>query len=82
MVQSIFWNQDHNILAGIQETVLTVWYYPSIVFIDRRLLKRSALMKDTRYEIDLFRVRENLKKIIMHPYRIHVVVNLEGIQVL
>lgn len=49
MVQSIFWNHEHNILAGIQETTLTVWYYPGIVFVDPRLLRRSTLIKDTRY---------------------------------
>ncbi|XP_065217449.1 intraflagellar transport protein 80 homolog isoform X2 [Planococcus citri] len=47
MVQSIFWNHDYNTLAGIQETTLTVWYYPGIVFVDPRLLRRSTLVKDT-----------------------------------
>lgn len=48
MIQSIFWNQDHNILAGIQETTLTVWCYPAVIFVDRRLLRRSTLIRDTR----------------------------------
>lgn len=52
MVQSIFWNRDYNILAGVQETTLTVWYHPGIVFTDRRLLRRSTLIKDTRFVVN------------------------------
>lgn len=48
MVQSIAWNMDSNILAGIQDTALTVWYYPAVVFVDNRLLRRSISVKDTR----------------------------------
>ncbi|CAH0390295.1 unnamed protein product [Bemisia tabaci] len=46
MVESILWNSDVNMLCGIQDTTLTVWYFPAVLFIDPRLLRRTVVMKD------------------------------------
>ncbi|RZF37993.1 hypothetical protein LSTR_LSTR006392 [Laodelphax striatellus] len=46
MVQSMCWNSSVNMLAGIQDTALTVWYYPSVLFSDQRLTRRTTVMKD------------------------------------
>nr|CAD7260712.1 unnamed protein product [Timema shepardi] len=47
MVQSLCWNSDTNILATVQDTNLTVWYYPMVLYADSRLLKKTAHMKDS-----------------------------------
>uniref|UniRef100_A0A674ND32 Intraflagellar transport 80 homolog (Chlamydomonas) n=1 Tax=Takifugu rubripes TaxID=31033 RepID=A0A674ND32_TAKRU len=41
MVHSIAWNDAANILCGIQDSQLTVWYYPSIVFTDKDLIPKT-----------------------------------------
>ncbi|KAI4815665.1 hypothetical protein KUCAC02_005802, partial [Chaenocephalus aceratus] len=46
MVHSMAWNDAANILCGIQDNQLTVWYYPSVVFTDKELLPKTLLIKD------------------------------------
>ncbi|XP_054283963.1 intraflagellar transport protein 80 homolog isoform X2 [Macrosteles quadrilineatus] len=46
MVQSVCWNSRLNILSGMQDTSLTVWYYPNVLFIDPRLTRRTIVIKD------------------------------------
>ncbi|XP_034085261.1 intraflagellar transport protein 80 homolog isoform X3 [Gymnodraco acuticeps] len=46
MVHSMAWNDAANILCGIQDNQLTVWYYPSVVFTDKELLPTTLLIKD------------------------------------
>nr|XP_019943476.1 PREDICTED: intraflagellar transport protein 80 homolog isoform X2 [Paralichthys olivaceus] len=46
MVHSMAWNDTANILCGIQDKQLTVWYYPSVVFTDKELLPKSLYTKD------------------------------------
>ncbi|KAG7215614.1 hypothetical protein INR49_022140 [Caranx melampygus] len=46
MVHSVAWNDDANILCGIQDNQFTVWYYPSAVFTDKELLPRTLYIKD------------------------------------
>lgn len=46
MVHSMAWNDAANVLCGIQDTQLTVWYYPSVVFTDKELLPKTLFMKD------------------------------------
>ncbi|XP_049774478.1 intraflagellar transport protein 80 homolog isoform X1 [Schistocerca cancellata] len=46
MVQCLRWNCDANILAAIQDTRLSVWYYPPVLHIDKRLVKKTVLVKD------------------------------------
>ncbi|XP_003968452.2 intraflagellar transport protein 80 homolog [Takifugu rubripes] len=46
MVHSIAWNDAANILCGIQDSQLTVWYYPSIVFTDKDLIPKTLHLKD------------------------------------
>lgn len=48
MVHSMAWNDAANILCGIQDNQLTVWYYPSVVFTDKELLPRTLYIKDGR----------------------------------
>ncbi|XP_039865207.1 intraflagellar transport protein 80 homolog isoform X2 [Simochromis diagramma] len=46
MVHSMAWNDAANILCGIQDNQLTVWYYPSVVFTDKELLPKTLCIKD------------------------------------
>ncbi|XP_056139215.1 intraflagellar transport protein 80 homolog [Lampris incognitus] len=46
MVHTMKWNEAANILCGIQENQLTVWYYPTAVFIDKDLLPKTLYIKD------------------------------------
>uniref|UniRef100_A0A4W6C2E8 Intraflagellar transport 80 homolog (Chlamydomonas) n=1 Tax=Lates calcarifer TaxID=8187 RepID=A0A4W6C2E8_LATCA len=46
MVHSMAWNDAANILCGIQDNQLTVWYYPSAVFTDKELLPKTLYIKD------------------------------------
>ncbi|KAM8768934.1 intraflagellar transport protein 80 homolog isoform 2-T4 [Acanthopagrus schlegelii] len=46
MVHSMAWNDAANILCGVQDNQLTVWYYPSAVFTDKDLLPKTLYMKD------------------------------------
>ncbi|KAI5093031.1 intraflagellar transport protein 80-like [Silurus meridionalis] len=46
MVHTIAWNDSANILCGIQDTQFTVWYYPSVVFVDKDLLPNTLFTKD------------------------------------
>lgn len=47
MVHSMAWNDAANILCGIQDNQLTVWYYPSVVFTDKELLPKTLYIKDS-----------------------------------
>lgn len=46
MLHSMAWNDAANILCGIQDNQLTVWYYPSVVFTDKELLAKTLCIKD------------------------------------
>lgn len=46
MVHSIAWNDAANILCGIQDNQLTVWYYPSVAFTDKDLIPKTLHLKD------------------------------------
>lgn len=48
MVHSMAWNDAANILCGVQDNQLTVWYYPSAVFTDKELLPKTLYIKDGR----------------------------------
>lgn len=48
MVHSMAWNDAGNILCGVQDNQLTVWYYPSAVFTDKELLPKTLCIKDGR----------------------------------
>ncbi|XP_034464329.1 intraflagellar transport protein 80 homolog [Hippoglossus hippoglossus] len=47
MVHSMAWNDNANILCGIQDNQFTVWYYPSVVFTDKDLLPKTLHTKDS-----------------------------------
>ncbi|XP_033833163.1 intraflagellar transport protein 80 homolog [Periophthalmus magnuspinnatus] len=46
MVHCMQWNDCANILCGIQDNQFTVWYYPSVVFVDKELLPHTLYVKD------------------------------------
>ncbi|CAJ1065331.1 intraflagellar transport protein 80 homolog [Xyrichtys novacula] len=46
MVHSMAWNDAANILCGVQDGQLTMWYYPSAVFTDKELLPKTLYIKD------------------------------------
>ncbi|KAL0273596.1 UNVERIFIED_CONTAM: hypothetical protein PYX00_006229 [Menopon gallinae] len=46
MVQSLSWNTEVNILAGAQDSMLTVWLFPTALYIDKSILRRTTLFKD------------------------------------
>ncbi|KAG8001959.1 Intraflagellar transport protein 80-like protein [Nibea albiflora] len=49
MVHCMAWNDGANILCGVQDNQLTVWYYPSAVFTDKDLLPKTLYIKDGSY---------------------------------
>lgn len=60
MVQSLSWNSEVNILAGAQDSMLTVWLFPTALYIDKSILRRTTLFKDLRYGIYIARLVERL----------------------
>ncbi|XP_026138840.1 intraflagellar transport protein 80 homolog isoform X2 [Carassius auratus] len=47
MVDTMAWNDSANILCGIQDSRFTVWYYPSVVFVDKDLLPKTIFSRDS-----------------------------------
>lgn len=45
-ISSFVWNDAYNMLAGIADSRFTIWYYPSIVYVDKNLLARSIYQRD------------------------------------
>jgi hypothetical protein len=35
-------------LAAVQDTNLIVWYYPTVLYVDKRLVKKTLARKDAR----------------------------------
>jgi hypothetical protein len=48
MIQSLCWNSDTNMLAAVQDTNIIVWYYPTVLYVDKRLVKKTVTRKDAR----------------------------------
>ena len=46
MVISVAWNTQANMLAALQDTRLTVYLYPSVIFVDKGLLGRTMIERD------------------------------------
>uniref|UniRef100_A0A1I8EJ94 WD_REPEATS_REGION domain-containing protein n=1 Tax=Wuchereria bancrofti TaxID=6293 RepID=A0A1I8EJ94_WUCBA len=46
MVTNILFNDQTNMLAGLQDNRLVVWLYPATVFIDRDLLQKTVFEND------------------------------------
>ena len=46
MVISVAWNTEANMLAALQDTRLTVYLYPSVIFVDKGLLGRTVIERD------------------------------------
>jgi intraflagellar transport protein 80 len=46
MVASVKWNDYSEVLVAIADTKLAVWYYPSVVFVDRDLLPRVRVIRE------------------------------------
>ncbi|CAB0003037.1 unnamed protein product [Nesidiocoris tenuis] len=47
IVQSFKWNSHLNMIAAIQDTSLTLWYYPYILFVDKKLVRKTTVIKDS-----------------------------------
>jgi intraflagellar transport protein 80 len=46
MVQSVRWNTESNMLAALQDARLTVYLYPSVIYVDKGLLGRTMIERD------------------------------------
>lgn len=46
MVETVSWNDSHDILAAVSDSKLLVWYYPNVVFVDEDLTKRCRFSCD------------------------------------
>lgn len=40
------WNDAYNMLAGIADSRFTVWYYPSVVYVDKNLLSKCIYQRE------------------------------------
>ena len=47
MVASMLWAADCPMLAAMQETKFTLWYFPAILWVDRSLVGRTLVERDT-----------------------------------
>ena len=48
MVTSVAWNDQSNILAGMQDGRFTVWYHPTVVYTDKDLLYGTIVRREGR----------------------------------
>ena len=46
MVLSLKWNTESNMLAALQDSRLTIYLYPSVIFVDKSLLVRTMIERD------------------------------------
>ena len=42
MIHCVMWNDTCNMLVGLRDTLLTVYYYPSTLFVDKELLQKNT----------------------------------------
>lgn len=47
MVDSVIWNDDTDMLAAMIDQKLVVWYYPSVVYVDKDLIQLTKFVKDS-----------------------------------
>uniref|UniRef100_T1J418 Uncharacterized protein n=1 Tax=Strigamia maritima TaxID=126957 RepID=T1J418_STRMM len=47
MVNSICWNDTTNMLAAVQEGKFSVWYYPNVLYVDKDLINKTVMEKDS-----------------------------------
>lgn len=48
MIQTLAWNPEVNMLAGLQDSTLTLWLFPTALYIDKQILRKCTLIKDLR----------------------------------
>uniref|UniRef100_A0A914ZMI5 Intraflagellar transport protein 80 homolog n=1 Tax=Parascaris univalens TaxID=6257 RepID=A0A914ZMI5_PARUN len=46
MVTNVRFNDQTNMLAGLEDNRLVIWGYPSVVFVDKDLLQKTILVKE------------------------------------
>ena len=46
MVQSMLWNANANMLCGLCDSNLMIWYFPSVVFVDQGILSATLYQKE------------------------------------
>ena len=47
MVQSLKWAADCNMLAAMQDSRFTIWYFPAIIYVDKSLVGRTLVERDS-----------------------------------
>ena len=47
MPSTMLWAADCPMLAAMQETRFTIWYYPAIIYVDKALLGQTLVERDT-----------------------------------
>ncbi|PSN36206.1 hypothetical protein C0J52_07301 [Blattella germanica] len=67
MIQSLCWNSESNILAAVQDTNLIVWNYPPVLFVDKRLIKKTVIEQDSSH-MGVRRVDGSLVNSGVSPY--------------
>uniref|UniRef100_A0A6I8Q145 Intraflagellar transport protein 80 homolog n=1 Tax=Xenopus tropicalis TaxID=8364 RepID=A0A6I8Q145_XENTR len=45
-VHALAWNDTFNMLCGLQEYRVLIWYYPNVVYVDKDLLPKTILEKE------------------------------------
>merc|ERR550534_2367552 len=60
MVQCLQWNTQVNMLCGLRDSHLMVWYYPNSLFVD------SDILPHTLYERDCSEFGKNLSLVSYH----------------
>ncbi len=54
MVESVLWNDEHDILAAMIDGKIVVWYYPNALFVDEELIPLLKCEKETRWDFEFF----------------------------
>lgn len=49
MVSSISWGTEASLLAGLRDSILSVWCCPQALYFDNHLLRRTTFSKDIRF---------------------------------
>lgn len=50
MVHNIKFNDSTNMLIGLQDSKLLLWCYPSTAYVDKELLPKTVVQKETTYD--------------------------------
>lgn len=48
MIQTVRWSDESSMLAAMGEGKINIWYYPNAVYVDRDMLHKVVVSKETR----------------------------------